>query len=122
MNWQEMRAVARSFAYGLYECTPYLKQLISTTDTDRTAELALKHIIASMFRNQASEFWHCLNRKKYVEGPHVDLRIVHNTDVHKCIANTMAWLKWYQRDGHKQNEATPDEEKIPMPEWGKEYI
>ena len=113
MNWQNMRAVARAFAYGLYECTPYLNQLTAADG---------RHIIDSMRRNQASEFWHCLNRKKYVEGPHVDLRIVHNSDVDKAIANTLAWLKWYQRDGHKQNEATPDEEKIPMPEWGKEYI
>jgi len=112
-----MRAVARSFAYGLYECTPYLKQLTSdTTAAD------MRHIIASMHRNQTSEFWHCLNRKKYVEGPNVDLRIVHNTDVDKAIANTLAWLKWYQRDGHKQNKATPDEDRIPIPEWGKDYI
>ncbi len=122
MNWQDMRAVARAFAYGLFECTPYLNQLISNTDTDPTANLKMKHVIASMFRNQASEFWHCLNRKFYVEGPHRGLRIVHNTDVHKCIANTMAWLKWYQRDGHKQNDETPEEDRIPMPEWGKEYI
>lgn len=121
-----MRAVARAFAYGLFECTPYLNQLINNTDTDPTANLRMEHrmehVVASMFRNQASEFWHCLNRKKYVEGPHVDLRIVHNSDVDKCIANTLAWLKWYQRGGHKQDDETPDEDRIPMPEWGKEYI
>ena len=116
MNTQELRAVARSLAYGFYECTPYLNQLASNTDT------ALDHIIESMFRNQASEFWHCLNRKKYVEGPHVDLRIVHNSDVDKAIANTLAWLKWYQLGGHRYVLDVPKEGRIPMPEWGKEYV
>lgn len=115
MNWQDMRAVARSLAYGMFECSHYINQL-ANRNTD------MGHIVGSMFRNQASEFWHCLNRKFYVEGDSRGLRIVDNTDVQRAIANTLAWLKWYQRGGHKQNDETPDEERIPMPEWGKEYI
>ncbi len=111
-----MRAVARGLAYGMFECSHYINQLASTTDTD------IEHIVASMFRNQVSETWHCINRKFYVEGDSAGLRIVSNDDINKAKANTLAWLKWYQRDGHKQNDETPDEDRIPMPEWGKEYI
>lgn len=116
MNWQDMRAVARSLAYGMLECSPFINQL-TTADGG-----SMDHIIDGMFRNQASEFWHCLNRKWYVEGPSVGLRVVDNNDVDRAIANTLAWLKWYQRGGHKQNlEEMPDKDRIPMPEWGKEY-
>jgi len=108
MNWQDMRAVARSFAYGMFECAPYINQL-DGKDTDTGS------VVASMFRNQASEFWHCLNRKFYVEGDSRGLRIVDNNDVDRGIANTLAWLKWYQRGGHK-------DDSVPMPEWEKEYI
>jgi hypothetical protein len=118
MNWQDMRAVARSFAYGLFECSPFINQLMHPNNTDTDIE----HLVTSMFRNQVSEFWHCLNRKFYVEGLDVGLRIVHNSDVDRAIANTLAWLKWYQRGGHKQNDETPDEERIPMPEWMGEYV
>jgi len=119
-----MRAVARSFAYGLFECTPYINQLTSKEGAyGISASAPTSSIVASMFRNQASEFWHCLNRKFYVEGPFVGERIVRNFEVDDAIASTLAWLKWYQRGGHKQNlEEMPDKDRIPMPEWGKEYI
>uniref|UniRef100_A0A6M3MD03 Uncharacterized protein n=1 Tax=viral metagenome TaxID=1070528 RepID=A0A6M3MD03_9ZZZZ len=116
MNSQDLRAVARSLAYGMLECEAFISQLTTTNGGP------MNHIVDSMFRNQASEFWHCLNRKFYVEGDSRGLRIVDVVIVDRGIANTLAWLKWYQRGGHKQNDETPDEERIPMPEWEKEYI
>ncbi len=109
MNRQDMRSVARSLAYGLF-------------DTDKSFPIIgeIQHPTISE-RNMIVEFWHCLNRKWYVEGPHVSERIVCNDVIDAAIANTLAWLKWYQRGGHKQNDETPDEDKIPLPEWGKEY-
>ncbi len=117
MNWQDMRAVARSLAYALLEAGPYLDQLTSKEGAYGVGVggPSTSSIVDSMNRNQVSEFWHCLNRKWYVEGPEVGLRIVRNFEVDKAIAHTLAWLKWYQRGGHKE------ENKIPMPEWGKEY-
>ena len=116
MNSQDLRAVARSLAYGMLECEAFISQLTTTNGGP------MNHIVDSMFRNQASEFWHCLNRKFYVEGPFVGERIVRNFEVDDAIANTLAWLKWYQRGGHKQDKnTTPKEDMIPMPEWGKEY-
>ena len=116
MHFCELRSVARSLAYSIYDATPYTNQLRSADQTD------ISHILTSMRRNMISEFWHCLNRKKYVEGPHVDLRMVSNVDIDNAKANTLAWLKWYNRGGHKQGDETPDEDRIPLPEWGKEYI
>lgn len=116
MHWHELRAVARSLAYSIYDAGPFTNQLISKTETDTI------YILASMHRNMVAEFWHCLNRKKHVEGPYVDQRMISNEDIDNAKANTLAWLKWYNRDGHKQGDETPDEDRIPMPEWGKEYI
>ena len=124
MNWQELRAVARGYAYSLLECSPYINQLTSKELAyGVTASASTSSIVESMFRNQMVEFWHCVHRKFYVEGPHVGERIVKHEDIDNAIANTRAWLKWYQRGGHKQNlEEMPEEDRIPMPEWGKEYI
>lgn len=115
MHWHELRAVARGYAYSLLECSPFINQL-TTADGG-----PMVHVIESMFRNQIVEFWHCVHRKFYVEGPHVGERMVKHEDIDNAIANTRAWLKWYQRGGHKQNDETPDEDRIPLPEWGKEY-
>ena len=113
MHWHELRAVARSLAYGLY-------------DTDKSFPIIgeVQHPTTSE-KNMIVEFWHCLNRKYYVEGPHVGERIVENKHIDTAIANTLAWLKWYQRGGHEQDVRLRDghdEVRIPMPEWGKEYV
>ena len=116
MHWHELRAVARSLAYGLFENEAYLNQLTSKEQAyGYSSSAPTRSIIDSMIRNQIVEFWHCLNRKQHVEGPHVEQRMVSNEQVDNAIANTRAWLKWYQLGGHKE------ENKIPMPEWGKEY-
>ena len=115
MKEVQLRAVARSLAYTIYDSSAFTSQLRSADQTD------IIYILASLHRNLISEFWHCLNRKWYVEGPDVGLRMIGNEDIDKAKADTLAWLKWYRRGGHKQSDETPDEDRIPMPEWGKEY-
>jgi hypothetical protein len=53
-------------------------------------------------KNTIVEFWHCMDR-----------RGLHRDHVQNAIAHTLAWLKWYRRNGHGLS--------LAEPQWAVEY-